>query len=200
MRHLDWIKRIEAKSIFHSQLLGLTAISLIGVAVLLYVFFTYGLMPDWMAEKAAREVGQGTVPVELEIDSPIKGIYFVSPDTKVQDFLANLGIERPLKGNVGQEVLRAGMKVSIGRQQEVVIGEMEAKKCLALDLPLDVNRASAYDLMLIPGLGEKTAQAIVAFREQKGGKFNNLDELNQIPGIKEKRLASLRKYLYCKTD
>ena len=64
---------------------------------------------------------------------------------------------------------------------------MSADKRLALGIPIDLNRSSLEDLVLVPGIGEKTAAKIV---EERGlnGTFGNLEELMRVKGIKEKRL------------
>jgi competence protein ComEA len=71
---------------------------------------------------------------------------------------------------------------------------MSADKRLALGLPIDLNRSSFEDLVLVPGIGEKTAEKIL---EERGlnGKFGKLEELMRVKGIKGKRLERLRRYL-----
>ena len=58
---------------------------------------------------------------------------------------------------------------------------------------IDLNTASVADLTRLPGIGEKRAQAIVAWREEHGP-FQSVDELVQVSGIGEKLLAGLRDY------
>ena len=58
---------------------------------------------------------------------------------------------------------------------------------------IDINSAPAEDLERLPGIGEKRAQAIVAWREEHGP-FRSVDELVQVSGIGEKLLAGLRDY------
>ncbi len=60
---------------------------------------------------------------------------------------------------------------------------------------VDINLAGFDDLRMIPGVGNKLAADIVALREQTG-RFNRLEELTQIKGIKEKKMEKLRNYLY----
>jgi competence protein ComEA len=57
--------------------------------------------------------------------------------------------------------------------------------------PLNVNTATLEQLDTLSGIGPATAQKILDFREEKGG-FGSIEELGEIPGIGEKRLASLR--------
>ena len=49
------------------------------------------------------------------------------------------------------------------------------------------------DLQRLPGIGEKRAQAIVAYREEHGP-FQTVDELDKVEGIGEGILAGLREY------
>lgn len=56
---------------------------------------------------------------------------------------------------------------------------------------LDLNSATAAQLQLLPGVGEKLSAAIVSWREENGP-FRDVEELLLIPGIGEKRLAAIR--------
>ena len=58
---------------------------------------------------------------------------------------------------------------------------------------IDINSAPVEDLQRLPGIGEKRAQAIVAWREEHGP-FQSVDELVLVSGIGEKLLAGLRDY------
>ena len=58
---------------------------------------------------------------------------------------------------------------------------------------IDINSAPVEDLQRLPGIGEKRAQAIVAWREEHGP-VQSVDELVQVSGIGEKLLAGLRDY------
>ena len=57
--------------------------------------------------------------------------------------------------------------------------------------PLNLNTATLEQLDTLTGVGPATAQKILDFREEKGG-FSSVEELGEISGIGEKRLASLR--------
>ena len=57
--------------------------------------------------------------------------------------------------------------------------------------PLNLNTATLEQLDTLSGIGPLTAQKILDFREENGG-FGSIEELGEIPGIGEKRLASLR--------
>ena len=59
---------------------------------------------------------------------------------------------------------------------------------------INVNTADIYDLQRLPGIGEKRAQAIIAYREEVGP-FQATDELLQISGIGQGIFAGLVDYI-----
>jgi competence protein ComEA len=59
---------------------------------------------------------------------------------------------------------------------------------------IDVNRATAAELVRVPGIGERLAQAIVDLREKRGS-FTKLEDLLEVRGIGERNLAMLADHL-----
>lgn len=59
---------------------------------------------------------------------------------------------------------------------------------------ISINQATQVDLARISGLGPKTAQFIVKYRNEHGP-FKDLQELLQIKGIGEKKLEKFRPFL-----
>ena len=56
---------------------------------------------------------------------------------------------------------------------------------------INVNTATAEELMMLNGIGEVKAQAIIDYREEHG-RFSNVDELINVKGIGEKTLEKIR--------
>ncbi len=60
--------------------------------------------------------------------------------------------------------------------------------------PVNINTAAAAELEKLPHIGHKTAEAIVAYREENGP-FRRVEHLMLIKGVSEKRFAELRPLL-----
>lgn len=55
---------------------------------------------------------------------------------------------------------------------------------------VSLNTATAAELTSLTGVGEKTAQAIIAYRESHGG-FKSIEELQQVKGIGPAKFATI---------
>ncbi|MBU0909255.1 MAG: helix-hairpin-helix domain-containing protein, partial [Proteobacteria bacterium] len=64
----------------------------------------------------------------------------------------------------------------------------------ALTGRININTASVQQLQELPYIGEKRAQAIVAYR-QSHGLFHSLDQLVDVADIGEKSLEAIKPYL-----
>ena len=59
---------------------------------------------------------------------------------------------------------------------------------------VNINTATAQQLTVLPGVGEKLAARIVDYRQKSGG-FKNVSELMNVQGIGEKNLAKIQGFL-----
>jgi competence ComEA-like helix-hairpin-helix protein len=62
---------------------------------------------------------------------------------------------------------------------------------------INVNTATKEEFMMLPGIGEKTAVAIVSYR-QSNGPFKAIDDMTCIKGFSRKKLDKIRQYLVLK--
>ena len=74
------------------------------------------------------------------------------------------------------------------------LGRMEAAALLSYHLPISLAAASAQDLELIPGIGPKTARALIDYRE-RAGPVQRIEQLVEIRGIGPKTLEKIARYL-----
>ena len=59
---------------------------------------------------------------------------------------------------------------------------------------ININTATAAEIEKLPGIGRKTAEAIVAFRDENGP-FRRPEQLLLIRGISESRFAEFRQFI-----
>ena len=139
----------------------------------------------------------GTVAVEIAGESGRNGIYFIPKGTPVPVLLDMAGITAADETGEAKRfgAIRSATTINLLPMfSRISVETMAAEKRLALGIAIDINRASLEELMLVPGIGEKTADRIVEDR-RLNGTFRKLDELTRIKGIKEKRLEKFRRYL-----
>jgi competence protein ComEA len=66
-----------------------------------------------------------------------------------------------------------------------------ALKLAVSEPPIDINEASATEIRdALPGIGEKLAMRIVAYRDENGP-FETANDLTRVPGINEKRISRM---------
>jgi comEA protein len=59
---------------------------------------------------------------------------------------------------------------------------------------VNVNKAGLDELVRVPGIGNSTAERILEIRKENG-KFATLEDLTQVKGIGEKKLARMKPFL-----
>ena len=142
-------------------------------------------------------IRSGPVVVEIAGETARSGVYYLSEKTTFLQFLSMVGVEYSNPAGSGlSQPLKTGVTLRIHGNGQVAQERMKTATRLALNLPIDINRAAFADLLLIPGIGEGTAQRITDLRQSSGGRINTLENLMNIRGIKEKRFEQLKVYFY----
>ena len=72
--------------------------------------------------------------------------------------------------------------------------DIDGAAAVQAEFKVDINSAELGEIVLLPGVGRKLAQAILDHRNEIGG-FQSLDQLCDVPGIGQKTLDSLERYI-----
>jgi hypothetical protein len=175
---------------------------LIGSAALLFLLALSQMVSFLLKNPEGRHHSferkkEGAVTFELVVNKQDQGVYYIAGGHTVEGFLFQIN---PDWGRGHKTIIANGMSIRIEQGCVTVIDEMAPHKKLALGIPVNINQLSPEEIMLIPGIGEKTAQAIYSYIRDHGGCIRNLSELSDIPGIKERKIAAMRKYFIAKPD
>lgn len=141
----------------------------------------------------ARSAGV-TVHVAGAVRRP--GVYRLSGQARVQDAVRRAGGARNsadlTQVNLAAE-LEDGRQIIVPRRPTgaAEVAAVAGGAPTAPGVPLNLNTATLEQLDALDGIGPATAQQILDHREANDG-FGSVEELGEVPGIGEKRLASLR--------
>jgi len=147
--------------------------------------------------------GGGRVVVDVAGAVKHPGVYRLSSGQRVEDALKRAGgatsradlsqINRAAKLEDGRQIL---VPIRPSRSTAASAGPATAAPAgtAAPAQPLNLNTATLEQLDTLDGVGPATAQKIIDYRTEHNG-FGSVEELDQIPGIGEKRLAALREHL-----
>ncbi|WP_408924332.1 ComEA family DNA-binding protein [Corynebacterium tuberculostearicum] len=157
--------------------------------------------PAALSEAPSEEPSEIIVSVIGEVTEP--GLKTLEPGARVADALA---AAQPLPG-AETMALNHAQRLSDGQQLHILpSGAAPApapgEPTPAGDNPsspggsasgsgVSLNSATAEELTELKGVGEVTAQAIVAYREEHGG-FKDVEELLEVSGIGPAKLAQLK--------
>jgi competence protein ComEA len=153
------------------------------------------------AVTVSRAAGSGRVVVDVAGAVRRPGVYRLPAGSRVEDALRRAGgprrradlaqINRAAKLEDGRQVL-VPARPSAARVAAGGSGAAAGTATAATPaVPLNLNTATLEQLDELDGIGPTTAQKILDYRTEHGG-FGSVDELDQVPGIGETRLAALR--------
>jgi hypothetical protein len=172
----------------------IAAVAVYGGALICQQRFLAESIPPWINQNP------GMLAVEIAGDRGSEGIYFLPSGTSFTKILKFTGIDGKIAPHGYADAISTdGLAMTISVKGGVpTIDAMSAVKRLALGLPIDLNRASFEELMLVPGIGETVAGRIVQTRQLQG-QFEAVSDLAAIPGLKGKKIEGLKRYLMVTT-
>ncbi len=134
------------------------------------------------------------------VNSP--GVYALPEGSRIYEAVQLAGglREDACAESVNQaECLTDGQMIQILTNEEAIA--LSEKNTVAdvenSDGRVNINTASVTELMTLPGVGQSKAEAIVAYREEKGA-FSAIEEIMNVAGIKEGIYNQMKDHI--KTD
>ena len=173
-----------------------------GTGVLLLLFFliaTNFLKNSINLPDPGLSLSGGKVFVQVSGDIRLPGVYGFHGPPSLKELVERAeGLIPPAKTlpfSVAPP-FESGSYVKITKSKEVSlrIGEMSAFYRMTLGMPIPINSESADGLVSVPGIGSRTAEAIVRERTRRGG-FEKLSDIQSVRGIGPRLYRKIRPYL-----
>ena len=173
------------------------------VAAVAGVFALFRALDERSAPPIVIEDAAATWPVVVEVRGSVEnpGVYELPPGARIQDAVVAAGGLSPAADlstvNLARR-LRDGEVVNIlelptsgGTPALSVVTDTEAASVETPGTKININTATAIELDVLPGVGEVTADRIIAFREQNGP-YRSVDDLIHVQGISDRMIDSFR--------
>ena len=117
------------------------------------------------------------------------GVYQLEKDKRIIDAIEKAGgmLEEADSDALNlAEKIKDGMKIYVPKKGEKPTASTNLKSQSYIDL----NLADKEELMTLPGVGEKTADKIIAYREAQP--FEKVDDLLKVSGFGKKKMEALK--------
>ena len=172
--------------------------------------------PPEIKEEEVKEITMITVDIKGAVQNP--KVYEVPTGTRIFQIIEMAGGVSPnaytnninLSKKVTDEMViyiftkdeyEAKISCSVNNEYDSEITEEIIQKKSIIqeeieeteEIKYNLNDVTAKELETIPGIGESKANSIIEYRTQKG-KFNSIEELKEIPGIKDGIYEKIKNY------
>ncbi|HFU4376868.1 TPA: helix-hairpin-helix domain-containing protein [Streptococcus suis] len=151
--------------------------------------------------EASEEPTQLVVDVKGAVEKP--GLYTLDAGARVNDAVEAAGgltsQADPKSVNLAQKLSDEAVVYVASKDENItVVASTTASSAMSQEEKnsnlVNLNTATEADLQTISGIGAKRATDIIAYREANGG-FKSVDDLNNVSGIGDKTMESIRPYV-----
>lgn len=147
-------------------------------------FFTYSFIRDSHINTESPNANYIYIEVEKQGEASI--IYKINKNTRHYS-IPNLSLSHT-------DIIN-GSKYIVDQNNEVLNkSAISGKHKIALGIPININSANIYDLMHLPGIGPKTADKIIYYRNTYGT-FKSVQQIIKIKGIGQKKYLAIRPFI-----
>jgi len=168
------LAEIESASLFFSILIFF-------IGLVLRQFDFDKLMGDLDVKTYAIEAKEKEIDIDIILDSLFHNL--ISHDS--EDYLSSALIENEFDKKKDEKQLKKTSSKTTNARNDVTLEEKS----------INLNQASVEDLEKLPGIGKKTAEAIIEYRKSKG-KFKSIEEIKNVKGIGEAKFQKIKLYIY----
>ncbi|HEM4069832.1 TPA: helix-hairpin-helix domain-containing protein [Streptococcus suis] len=151
--------------------------------------------------EVSKEPSQLVVDVKGAVAKP--GLYTLEVGSRVNDAVEAAGgltsQADPKSINLAQKLSDEAVVYVASKDENIsVVASTTASSAMSTEEKntnlVNLNTATEADLQTISGIGAKRAADIIAYREANGG-FKSVDDLNNVSGIGDKTMESIRPYV-----
>ncbi|HEL1694736.1 TPA: helix-hairpin-helix domain-containing protein [Streptococcus suis] len=145
----------------------------------------------------SEELSQLTVDVKGAVEKP--GLYTLEAGARVNDAVEAAGGLTSQAINLAQKLSDEAVVYVASKDENIsVVASTTASSAMSPEEKstslVNLNTATEADLQTISGIGAKRAADIIAYREANGG-FKSVNDLNNVSGIGDKTMESIRPYV-----
>jgi len=158
---------------FYLFITAFLVIAIIVGGVMLAIKHSRSQPEEIVLSQATPPAQSGQVYISGAVANP--GIYSLKEDDSIQALLSDAGVE--------PDADLSYIKIHLPRE-----GEKQSPQ------KIDINRAEAWLLEALPGIGESRAQDIVDYRNENGP-FKRIEDLLQVKGIGEATFDRIKGYI-----
>lgn len=154
-----------------------------------------------VSTEASEELSQLVIDVKGAVEKP--GLYTLEAGARVNDAVEAAGgltsQADPKSVNLAQKLSDEAVVYVASKDENIsVVTSTTASSAMSSEekstSQVNLNTATEADLQTISGIGAKRAADIIAYREANGG-FKSVDDLNNVSGIGDKTMESIRPYV-----
>ncbi|HEL2700769.1 TPA: helix-hairpin-helix domain-containing protein [Streptococcus suis] len=151
--------------------------------------------------EVSEEPSQLVVDVKGAVEKP--GLYTLEVGSRVNDAVEAAGgltsQADPKSINLAQKLSDEAVVYVASKDENIsVVASTTTSSAMSQEEKntslVNLNTATEADLQTISGIGAKRATDIIAYREANGG-FKSVDDLNNVSGIGDKTMESIRPYV-----
>lgn len=154
-----------------------------------------------ISTEASEEPIQLVIDIKGAVEKP--GLYTLEADARVNDAVEAAGgltsQADPKSINLAQKLSDEAVVYVASKDENIsVVASTTTSSAMSQEEKstslVNLNTATEADLQTISGIGAKRAVDIIAYREANGG-FKSVDDLNNVSGIGDKTMESIRPYV-----